>query len=64
MVVGVYGGKPSEDGGVKQDTTALECERFLKLKKIEKTFVAHTRGRSGVYHDVLIRGEDQDDGRG
>ena len=24
MVVGVYGGKPSEDGGVKQDTTALE----------------------------------------
>ena len=25
MVVGVYGGKPSEDGGVKQDTTALEC---------------------------------------
>ena len=25
MIVGVYGGKPSEDGGVKQDTTALEC---------------------------------------
>jgi hypothetical protein len=21
----MYGGKPSEDGGVKQDTTALEC---------------------------------------
>ena len=27
MVVGVYGGKPSEDGGVKQDTTALEWGR-------------------------------------
>ena len=24
MIVGVYSGKPSEDGGVKQDTTALE----------------------------------------
>ena len=22
MIVGVYSGKPSEDGGVKQDTTA------------------------------------------
>ena len=25
MIVGVYCSKPSEDGGVKQDTTALEC---------------------------------------
>ena len=25
MILGVYCSKPSEDGGVKQDTTALEC---------------------------------------
>jgi hypothetical protein len=27
MIVGVYSGKPSEDGGVKQDTTALQWSR-------------------------------------
>ena len=29
MIVGVYCGKPSEDGGVKQDTTALEWYRTV-----------------------------------
>ena len=34
MIVGVYSGKPSEDGGVKQDTTALECFDTILIPKI------------------------------
>ena len=37
MIVGVYCSKPSEDGGVKQDTTALEwvpsAMEFLDMEK-------------------------------
>jgi hypothetical protein len=37
MIVGVNCGKPSEDGGVKQDTTALEwvpsAMEFLDMEK-------------------------------
>ena len=50
MVVGVYGGKPSEDGGVKQDTTALEWPHINTGPGITGPGIYPYGTRTATYH--------------
>ena len=54
MIVGVYSGKPSEDGGVKQDTTALECIRLAVPVATVQYCTVGTRTRYVQYCTVLV----------